>query len=195
MAMTSTMHRYLRPPSLPYPLPPGVCISCLRLGFYPPRVKDEGLHSPLPPSLPPSLLQELLAFLLSTLSEDLNRVKKKAYIEQPDSDGRPDKVKKKGGREGGRGRRSGVSQTILVNHPLCLISSRPPSLPPPLRNSLTSGGKTTSSASYPSSLPSSPANIKPPPPAPPASKSLPPSLPSSLPSSLPPSSPPSSATI
>jgi len=35
--------------------------------------------------------QELLAFLLSGLSEDLNRILDKPYIEQPDSDGRPDK--------------------------------------------------------------------------------------------------------
>ncbi|EEY56572.1 ubiquitin-specific protease, putative [Phytophthora infestans T30-4] len=34
--------------------------------------------------------QELLACLLSSLSEDLNRVVKKPYTEQPDSDGRPD---------------------------------------------------------------------------------------------------------
>ncbi|CAH0518917.1 unnamed protein product [Peronospora belbahrii] len=34
--------------------------------------------------------QELLACLLSSLSEDLNRVGKKPYTEQPDSDGRPD---------------------------------------------------------------------------------------------------------
>ena len=35
--------------------------------------------------------QELLAFLLSGLSEDLNRIVEKPYIEAPDSDGRPDK--------------------------------------------------------------------------------------------------------
>jgi len=35
--------------------------------------------------------QELLAFLLSGLSEDLNRIVDKPYIEAPDSDGRPDK--------------------------------------------------------------------------------------------------------
>lgn len=34
--------------------------------------------------------QELLAFLLSGLSEDLNRIVEKPYIEAPDSDGRPD---------------------------------------------------------------------------------------------------------
>jgi len=34
--------------------------------------------------------QELLAFLLSGLSEDLNRIMEKPYIEAPDSDGRPD---------------------------------------------------------------------------------------------------------
>lgn len=34
--------------------------------------------------------QELLAFLLSGLSEDLNRIVDKPYIEAPDSDGRPD---------------------------------------------------------------------------------------------------------
>ncbi|EEY53198.1 ubiquitin-specific protease, putative [Phytophthora infestans T30-4] len=34
--------------------------------------------------------QELLAFLLSGLSEDLNRIQDKPYIEQPDSDGRYD---------------------------------------------------------------------------------------------------------
>lgn len=37
-----------------------------------------------------SSLQELLAFLLDGLHEDLNRVKKKPYIEAKDSDGRPD---------------------------------------------------------------------------------------------------------
>jgi ubiquitin carboxyl-terminal hydrolase 6/32 len=36
--------------------------------------------------------QELLAFLLSGLSEDLNRIVKKPYIEQPDSDGRCDRI-------------------------------------------------------------------------------------------------------
>jgi ubiquitin C-terminal hydrolase len=35
--------------------------------------------------------QELLAFLLGGLSEDLNRIVNKPYIEAPDSDGRPDK--------------------------------------------------------------------------------------------------------
>merc|ERR1712176_1697291 len=35
--------------------------------------------------------QELLSFLLSGLSEDLNRIHDRIYIEQPDSDGRPDK--------------------------------------------------------------------------------------------------------
>jgi ubiquitin carboxyl-terminal hydrolase 4/11/15 len=36
--------------------------------------------------------QELLAFLLDGLHEDLNRVKRKPYIEIKDSDGRPDEV-------------------------------------------------------------------------------------------------------
>ena len=35
---------------------------------------------------------ELLAFLLDGLHEDLNRVKKKPYVEIPDHGGRPDKV-------------------------------------------------------------------------------------------------------
>ncbi|CAJ1945668.1 unnamed protein product [Cylindrotheca closterium] len=34
--------------------------------------------------------QELLAFILAGLSEDLNRIQDKPYIEAPDSDGRPD---------------------------------------------------------------------------------------------------------
>jgi Ubiquitin carboxyl-terminal hydrolase len=34
--------------------------------------------------------QELLAFLLGGLSEDMNRIVEKPYIEAPDSDGRPD---------------------------------------------------------------------------------------------------------
>lgn len=36
--------------------------------------------------------QELLAFLLDGLHEDLNRIKKKPYIELRDADGRPDEV-------------------------------------------------------------------------------------------------------
>lgn len=36
--------------------------------------------------------QELLAFLLDGLHEDLNRVRKKPYIELKDADGRPDEV-------------------------------------------------------------------------------------------------------
>ena len=36
--------------------------------------------------------QELLAFLLDGLHEDLNRVKKKPYVEVKDADGRPDAV-------------------------------------------------------------------------------------------------------
>ena len=36
--------------------------------------------------------QELLAFLLDGLHEDLNRIVKKPYIEQKDSDGRNDEV-------------------------------------------------------------------------------------------------------
>ena len=36
--------------------------------------------------------QELLAFLLDGLHEDLNRVKKKPYVELKDADGRPDGV-------------------------------------------------------------------------------------------------------
>ena len=36
--------------------------------------------------------QELLAFLLDGLHEDLNRVKKKPYVEMKDADGRPDEV-------------------------------------------------------------------------------------------------------
>lgn len=38
--------------------------------------------------------QELLAFLLDGLHEDLNRIKKKPYIEIKDANGRPDKVSK-----------------------------------------------------------------------------------------------------
>lgn len=36
--------------------------------------------------------QELMAFLLDGLHEDLNRVKKKPYIELSDANGRPDEV-------------------------------------------------------------------------------------------------------
>ncbi len=36
--------------------------------------------------------QELLTFLLDGLHEDLNRIKKKPYLELKDSDGRPDEV-------------------------------------------------------------------------------------------------------
>ncbi len=36
--------------------------------------------------------QELMAFLLDGLHEDLNRIKKKPYIEQKDADGRQDEV-------------------------------------------------------------------------------------------------------
>jgi ubiquitin carboxyl-terminal hydrolase 4/11/15 len=39
--------------------------------------------------------QELLAFLLDGLHEDLNRIKKKPYIEIKDANGRPDKVQLK----------------------------------------------------------------------------------------------------
>lgn len=38
---------------------------------------------------------ELLAFLLDGLHEDLNRIRKKPYIQLKDANGRPDKVKKK----------------------------------------------------------------------------------------------------
>lgn len=34
--------------------------------------------------------QELLAFLLDGLHEDLNRIRKKPYVEMPDFDGKPD---------------------------------------------------------------------------------------------------------
>lgn len=37
--------------------------------------------------------QELLAFLLDGLHEDLNRVKKKPYLELQDANGRPDAVR------------------------------------------------------------------------------------------------------
>lgn len=36
--------------------------------------------------------QEVLAFLLDGLHEDLNRVRKKPYVEMPDSDEYPDHV-------------------------------------------------------------------------------------------------------
>ena len=36
--------------------------------------------------------QELMAFLLDGLHEDLNRIKKKPYVEIKDANGRPDKV-------------------------------------------------------------------------------------------------------
>jgi ubiquitin carboxyl-terminal hydrolase 4/11/15 len=36
--------------------------------------------------------QELLAFILDGLHEDLNRVKKKPYLEPKDANGRPDAV-------------------------------------------------------------------------------------------------------
>ena len=39
---------------------------------------------------PPFIYKELLAFLLSGLSEDLNRIEKKPYIEQPDRSNRFD---------------------------------------------------------------------------------------------------------
>lgn len=37
---------------------------------------------------------ELLAFLLDGLHEDLNRIRKKPYIQLKDANGRPDKVEK-----------------------------------------------------------------------------------------------------
>lgn len=40
--------------------------------------------------------QELLAFLLDGLHEDLNRVKKKPYLELKDASGRPDAVRYEG---------------------------------------------------------------------------------------------------
>ena len=48
--------------------------------------------------------QELMAFLLDGLHEDLNRIKKKPYVEIKDANGRPDKVPNTGlqYREGGR---------------------------------------------------------------------------------------------
>lgn len=36
---------------------------------------------------------ELLAFLLDGLHEDLNRIRKKPYIQLKDANGRPDKVR------------------------------------------------------------------------------------------------------
>lgn len=36
--------------------------------------------------------QELMAFLLDGLHEDLNRIRKKPYVELQDANGRPDKV-------------------------------------------------------------------------------------------------------
>jgi Ubiquitin carboxyl-terminal hydrolase len=77
----------------------------------PKRVTAPGLYSPLTnaPALTPKTFkeslgkfndifagneqhdaQELLAFLLGGLSEDLNRIVEKPYMEAPDSDGRPD---------------------------------------------------------------------------------------------------------
>ena len=38
--------------------------------------------------------QELMAFLLDGLHEDLNRIRKKPYVEQKDADDRPDAVRK-----------------------------------------------------------------------------------------------------
>lgn len=43
---------------------------------------------------------ELLAFLLDGLHEDLNRIRKKPYIQLKDANGRPDKVRLAAG-EGG----------------------------------------------------------------------------------------------
>ena len=40
--------------------------------------------------------QELMAFLLDGLHEDLNRIKKKPYVEVMDADNRPDSVSKTG---------------------------------------------------------------------------------------------------
>lgn len=40
--------------------------------------------------------QELLSFLLDGLHEDLNRVKKKEYVELKDAAGRPDEVSWRG---------------------------------------------------------------------------------------------------
>ena len=37
--------------------------------------------------------QEYMSFLLDGLHEDVNRVKKKPYVEQVDSGGRPDEVR------------------------------------------------------------------------------------------------------
>lgn len=37
--------------------------------------------------------QELMAFLLDGLHEDLNRIRKKPYVEQKDADNRPDVVR------------------------------------------------------------------------------------------------------
>jgi ubiquitin carboxyl-terminal hydrolase 4/11/15 len=35
---------------------------------------------------------ELLNFVLDLIHEDLNRIKKKPYVEMPESNGRPDKI-------------------------------------------------------------------------------------------------------
>lgn len=50
---------------------------------------------------------ELLAFLLDGLHEDLNRIRKKPYIQLKDANGRPDKV--------GRNRYKCYVMAILLN--------------------------------------------------------------------------------
>ena len=54
------------------------------------RVLGTGFHQLSCSLIQYFFLQELLAFLLDGLHEDLNRVKKKPYVEVKDGDGRPD---------------------------------------------------------------------------------------------------------
>jgi ubiquitin C-terminal hydrolase len=66
--------------------------------------------------------QELLAFLLDGLHEDLNRVRQKPYVEEPDAGGRPDKVVAAEAWANYRKR----NDSVVVDH--FQVGSAPPSL-------------------------------------------------------------------
>lgn len=63
------------------------------LSFFLPHQTQVGRFAPQFSGYQQQDSHELLAFLLDGLHEDLNRIRKKPYIQLKDANGRPDKVR------------------------------------------------------------------------------------------------------
>lgn len=77
----------------PLPPLPSLMLMFFFLSFFLPHQTQVGRFAPQFSGYQQQDSHELLAFLLDGLHEDLNRIRKKPYIQLKDANGRPDKVR------------------------------------------------------------------------------------------------------